>query len=151
MKDCTPESYARWIQAQRPPLEWFLDQSETDQIRMSEQGAIYRVDGYIELAQAIADPALFEAQTYAESDPEAAEYLVRRLADQHAAALAEEPHNGSYVTRSTPVRSMDQAMEDCEKDTQEVSAARVEKLAGDVKKNRFMGMTPDAVTEAANG
>lgn len=143
----TPESFARWLQAGPVPFFWFLEQSETDQQSMSEQGAIHRVDGYIELAQAIQDPALFEAQTYAESDPEAAEYLVRRLADQHAAALAEEPHNGSYVTRSTPVRSMDQAMEDCETDDQEVSAARVEKLTGDKKTARFMGMAPDKVTE----
>ena len=135
----TPESYARWLQAEKPPLEWFLEQSETDQGTMAEQGAIYRVDGYIEQAQAIQDPALFEAQIYAESDPEAAEYLVRRLADSHAAQLGEDAPQRAPITG---VRSMGQALEDCQEDVQE-------RIATDGKARPFLGRMPDSVVEAA--
>lgn len=40
----SPAAYTRWIEAQRPPFEWFMQQPEADQDLMAEIGADYMRD-----------------------------------------------------------------------------------------------------------
>jgi hypothetical protein len=82
----TPDAYARWLLAQRPG-EWFFALSEEDQVALATLGAQHQYDQALDRAYALADPEGFEAECYAEADPEADETLLRRQTAAHIAAM----------------------------------------------------------------
>lgn len=92
------EVYARWLQAQRPqPFAWFAGQSDEVQLTLAQRGVDQRIEATIELAKAIHNPALFEAECYAETDPDAVEYLLR-----HHNANASQTVHGSPSPEMAP-------------------------------------------------
>ena len=42
--DITPQVFRAWVDAQRPPLEWFLSLSEIEQFALADLGADYVAD-----------------------------------------------------------------------------------------------------------
>jgi len=137
----TAESYARWLQAQRPPFDWFHRQSEEVQASLAEQGAIYRIDGYVELGKAIRDPEGFEAEVYADQDPEAAEFLVRRLSAQHVSEiLGQSQQNAPQSPRRAVGPSMVGALKRQEEDQED-------RIQTDARSRPFLGRLPDAAQQ----
>lgn len=138
----TNESYARWLQAQRPPFDWFHRQPVLAQESLAEQGAIHRIESMIQIGEAVRDPELFEAQTYATTDPEAEEVLVRRLAAKTVAEMvgseagqivAEQPESAGGVSMAGLIQRRDEA--------------DAEQIANAGKGRSFLGRLPDSARE----
>ena len=141
--ELTPEAYSRWLQAQRPPIQWFLELDADEQGMLAELGAFHRIDSILELAHAIHDPELFEAQIYATGDPEttnpeAEAVLVARQAAKIVAGLVgetpQEPVSEPVPVRRRSFAGVIQGREDDDG----------ERVATKAKHARFLGAPLDA-------
>jgi len=136
--EATAETYALWLQAQCPPFQWFMELPRVAQDTFALQGTIHRIDGIIDEARAMRDPELFEAEFYADGDPEAEAVLVERLAAKTVAEILgpmdEAPPEPKGLTMAGAVAR-------CENDEK----ARHKAIAGH---RRLLGRAPDGAQEA---
>lgn len=143
--EVTPESFARWLQAQRPG-DWFFTLAEEEQLALAEQGVIQRLEASIDAGYAMRDPELFEAQLYADEDPEAAEVLTRRLAAATVANLL-----GTEGAQDAPQSPGALAAPSLAGIIDRRQAAHEEALQGRVGRRRFLGRLPDAAAPDERG
>jgi len=137
--DVTPDAYARWLQAQRPPFDWFMELPEEGQQELAMQGVIHRWDAAQDAAMALLDPERFEVECYGD-ESEAEEIQVRRLAAKAVGHIlgAEEPQAAPQRPGPEPVRTMAGVLDRRE----EADQARA-KATGEQRS--FLGRKPDAV------
>jgi len=128
----TTESYANWLQAGKPPFNWFMGLDPAFQDHLATQGTVYRVEGMLAMARAIYDPEVFEAEQYGD-DAKVAEVLAGRLAAQGLAEI----HGEATQEPPAPVgRSLAGALEAQETDAQDQRRDAAEA-------RRFLGRLPD--------
>lgn len=86
----TNDAFARWLRAQRPPLDWFLGLAELEQEQLAMLGDQHLADAAIAFAHAVRDPELSAAgMAAARGDEDGEAVLARRLAEGVAAAMTQ--------------------------------------------------------------
>lgn len=78
----TNRAYGLWIEAMRPPFDWFMRQNEQTQEALAAHGTEYVAEVCVAIGKAVADPWVVEAGLDADTNPESEEVLVKRLAAQ---------------------------------------------------------------------
>lgn len=94
------DAYARWLRAQRPPLQWFLGLDAETQEQLAILGDARMEDLCIAIGYAVQDPRLAEAGLDAEGNPDSEEELVKRIA---LGAVDRILGNPSQVAAKEPV------------------------------------------------
>lgn len=79
-------AYARWLRAWRPPLQWFIQQSEEGQEALAAVGDRYAGDLIVDLGYATQDPKLAEDGVTQDTDG-ADETKAQRLANAVVARI----------------------------------------------------------------
>ncbi len=98
----TSDAFRRWLRAHSPqPLSFFLGLTEAEQETLAGLGEEYDEDGFIALAYAIRDPEAAAFGATSEDDLGIEETLVQRMAEQIAAAAAQNAP-GSTPARTPP-------------------------------------------------
>ena len=134
----TSEGYANWLQAGKPPFNWFMGLEPAFQDHLATRGTVFRVEGILAMARAIYDPEVFEAEQYGD-EAKVSEVLASRLAAQGLAHV----HGEAAQEPAAPVgRSLAGAL-----GAQEADAETQQRTAAEAR--RFMGRLPDKFREDA--
>ena len=93
--ELTNERYQWWLEAQRPPFEWFLGLSAIEQETLANIGVAHAQDLALAIGHAVSDPTGGEQSLAARNgDASAEESLIKQLAQGFARRLQaarEEP------------------------------------------------------------
>jgi hypothetical protein len=121
------KTYGWWLEAQRPPLQWFLKRSPDVQMALAELGNSYIVNVSLGIGYAVADPEAAEAGVDADVNLDSEEVLLRKLAQGAALKSSlgrERPQDGLQSPAVTAPQSVGGAAK-----RQETRQERREKIA----------------------
>jgi hypothetical protein len=102
------EAYGRWLEAQRPPLPWFLKQPINVQAALAELGSGYIINVSLGIGYAVADPEASEAGVDADVNLDSEGVLLRKLAQGAALRSSlgrESPQDGLQSPAATAPQS----------------------------------------------
>lgn len=91
------QAYSWWLEAQRPPLQWFLKKSPDVQATLAALGNVYITNVSLGIGYAVADPEASEAGVDADVNLDSEEVLLRKLAQGAALRSSlsrERPQDG---------------------------------------------------------
>ena len=105
--ELTNDGYARWLRAQRPPLQWFLALSAVEPETLADLGDANTEEHIEALALALTNPAALAAGAdvrEAANDPTIEESMIRQVAGAFAARIQQA--RGAPQKAPTPPGSM---------------------------------------------
>ena len=91
LPELTNAAYQRWLRAQRPPFQWFLERTEIEQEHLAQMGDEHAQDFALAVGYAVRDPEVAEAGVAAaQGDMAGEEALARRLAATFAQRIQQQ-------------------------------------------------------------
>ena len=143
--DLTNDSYVRWLQAQRPPFEWFLAQPEMIQETLAQLGIEHAQDLCVAFALALKNPEAVDAGLNGATNPAVEEELAKNV----ALALVQKAmtNRGNSSPQPSPAPE-DSAMTMAGMMDRREGAEKARKREG-AKGYTFLGHPPDVLREAA--